>query len=88
VIELRPSDADRHNPNVGFEFPENQIEQAALEIYDGLIEYIKSFYMNNIDQATVNRCKKLLDEMTKSLDYLGEESFDEEPFDFESHLSN
>lgn len=86
MIELKPSNVDSHNPNVGFEFPENNIEQAALEVYDGLIEYMKSFYTNNIDQATVNHCKELLNEMIKTVEYSDLDQFSDD-FDYETRLS-
>jgi hypothetical protein len=86
VIELKPSNVENHNPNVGFEFPENKIEQAALEIYDGLIEYMKSFYTNNIDQATVNDCKLLLNEMIKTVEYSDLDQFSDD-FEYETRLS-
>ena len=44
VIELKPEQIQ--HPQNGFEFPESEVEQAALEVYDGFIEYIKSFFIN------------------------------------------
>lgn len=55
VIELKPEQIEY--PQNGFEFPESEVEQAALEVYDGFIEYIKSFFINNVSQEVVDECK-------------------------------
>ena len=61
VIELKPEKSD--SPESGFEHPENKIEEASLEMYDGFIEYIKSFLTNSVDKVIVNECKNMLNNM-------------------------
>ncbi len=58
VIELKPQTIKY--PQNGFEFPESEVEQAALEVYDGFVEYIKSFYVPQIDPEIVRDCRKRL----------------------------
>lgn len=61
VIELKPEKSD--SPESGFEHPENKIEEASLEMYDGFMEYIKSFLTNSVDKVIVNECKNMLNNM-------------------------
>jgi hypothetical protein len=61
VIELKPEKSD--SPESGFEHPENKIEEASLEMYDGFIEYIKSFLTNSVDKVIVKECKNMLNNM-------------------------
>jgi hypothetical protein len=65
VIELKPEQADL--PETGFEYPENKIESAALEMYDGLVEYMKSFLTNKFDLSIVNECKIKLNQIIKQI---------------------
>lgn len=59
VIELKPDVADLSG--FGFEFPEKKIEQASQEIFDGFLEYLKTFLGYKIDSKIVNECKSRID---------------------------
>ena len=75
VIELKPEISAY--PESGFEYPEEKITQAALEIYDGFIEYIKSFFITHVDDAIVKECKNKLIDMKNNLENY-EETINEE----------
>jgi hypothetical protein len=65
VIELKPEQADL--PETGFEYPENKIESAASEMYDGFVEYMKSFLSNKFDLSIVNQCKDKFNQILKQI---------------------
>lgn len=75
VIELKPDSIE--HPQTGFVFPEEDVEQAALEVYDGFVEYIRSFFINKVDPAIVQECQNKLLIMQNRLS--NENSFDYEP---------
>ncbi len=58
VIELKPDSIEY--PQTGFEFPESDVEQAALEVYDGFVEYIRSFLVHRVDPEVVRECRDRL----------------------------
>jgi hypothetical protein len=67
AIELKPKESLRNNPFLGFEYPEENLEQVGLEIFNGLVEYFKTFYFHISDKTIVNECKAYYDEMISSL---------------------
>ena len=73
VIELKPKDINF--PQTGFVFPESEIEQAASEIYDGFIEYIKSFFIKNVSESVRAQCQEKMARM--------QQNSDDEHFDYE-----
>ncbi|CAF1015022.1 unnamed protein product [Brachionus calyciflorus] len=64
VVELKP-DIDSHE--YGFDFPEDKIEEASLEAYDGFIEYIKTFLNFQIDKKIIDECKNQLNFLKESV---------------------
>lgn len=56
MIELKPDRSD--TPESGFEHPEEKIQEAALEMYDGFIEYINSFIKTQVDEKIITACRK------------------------------
>ena len=61
MIELKPKLSD--SPKSGFETPENEIIQSALEIYDGFLIYFKTFIKSVTDQKIIKECHDLLTTM-------------------------
>lgn len=59
VIELKPDVTDISG--FGFEYPEDKIEQASQEIFDGFLEYFKTFLGAEIDGKIVNECNNRMD---------------------------
>jgi hypothetical protein len=66
VVELKPEKSDV--PESGFELPESKIEGIGQEMFDGFIEYMKTFLTNKIDQSIINECKNKLSDMHKDLE--------------------
>jgi carboxypeptidase A3 len=68
AIELKPKEPTMNNPYLGFEYPENELKQVGLEMFDGLIEYIRSFLVNNKSNTNMlKECKVYYNEMVNSL---------------------
>lgn len=67
VIELRPDITD--HSGMGFEYPEEKIQQAASEIYDGFLEYIKTFIGSSIKRKILNECRTRLNWIKGVQDY-------------------
>ena len=61
-----PENSD--TPESGFEYPENNLIDAAIIMYDGFIEYMKTFLTNKVDPAVVKECKTKIADMNKELD--------------------
>ena len=73
VVELKPDKSDSHQSHSGFDHPEHEIAQTGLEMYDGFVEYIKSFFVKNVDAKIVKECENKLKEMQSEI--RDEESF-------------
>jgi hypothetical protein len=65
VIELKPKLSD--SPKSGFETPENEIIESALEIYDGFLVYFKTFIKNVTDKNIIKECRELLNTMLQEV---------------------
>lgn len=76
VIELKPEKSD--TPESGFEHPENKINETGLEMYDGFIEYMKTFVTKNISQEVISECKQKLQEMKSELEGDDYENYEEQ----------
>ena len=66
VVELKPERSD--TPQSGFDHPEQKIAQTGLEMYDGFLEYMKSFFIKNVDSSIVKECKNKLKEMQNEIE--------------------
>ena len=67
VIELKPQHSD--TPESGFELPEHKILEASVEMYNGFLEYMKTFLPNyKIDAQVLRACKRKLNEMNKDVE--------------------
>lgn len=75
VIELKPEKSD--TPEAGFDHPENKLEETALEMYDGFVEYMKSFLVDIVDDSIKQECKTKLEDMKREIEgYEEEENYD------------
>lgn len=67
---MKPEKSD--TPESGFQHPENEISQTALEVYDGFLEYMNSFLINHVDSSIVDECKLRKNQMLEDLKELNE----------------
>jgi hypothetical protein len=76
VIELKPEKSE--TPEAGFEHPEQKISETALEMYDGFLEYMKTFLGKTISPEIVKECQNKLKDMKNELENIIEyDSYDE-----------
>ena len=76
VVELKPENAD--TPEGGFLFAEEEVADAANEMYDGFLAYIYSFITNKVDDIIKEECIAKLDEMNNILKNEENEDYEEE----------
>ena len=87
VIELKPENSD--TPESGFEYPESELKTVAMEMYDGFIEYLRTFLTKRVDDTVVKQCKKQLNQMVKDIENFSfQDDLDEDEEDFESISKN
>jgi hypothetical protein len=69
VVELKPEKAE--TPESGFVYPESDVLQSAIELYDGLFAYISSFIpaseFYRVDEKIIEECKLKLANMIEHL---------------------
>ena len=62
AIELKPK-VSLINPFVGFDYPQDELKQVGLEMFDGIVEYFKTFYAKRFDQHLIDECKVYYNDM-------------------------
>ena len=75
VIELKPKEISMRNPYIGFDYPEEKLAQAGQEMYDGMIEYFKTFFIKKIDKQIIVECEKYQTIMYENLQESSETSY-------------
>ena len=76
VIELKPEKSD--NPESGFEHAEQKISETGLEMYDGFLEYMKTFLGRAVSPEIVKLCQNKLKDMKSELENENDyETYDE-----------